>query len=137
MLVGWRWCLALALVSVALWSHPGVARKIDRFTDKDGTLHITNKEAEEPIKLEPMAHPQAPTPLPQATQKPAPAAKTPRPQRLAPPAPGLPQSPGDSKEAAEREVQANQGGAAPPGAPPRPPHGSFNRHRMPPPQPVQ
>jgi len=142
MLVGWKWRLALALVGVALWSHPGVAGKIDRFTDKDGTLHITNKEAEESVKLEPMAHPQEPTPLPQATQKPAPAATTPQPHRPAPPvqgqpAPGVPKSPGDSNEAAAGGVQANQGGAAPPGAPHRPPFGPFNRNRVPGPPPGQ
>ena len=37
-----RRCLAVALLGVALWSHPGVAAKIDRFQDDQGTLHITN-----------------------------------------------------------------------------------------------
>ena len=135
MLVGWKWRLALALVGVALWSHPGVAAKIDRFTDKDGTLHISNKEAEEPIKTGPVAHPQGPTPLPQATQNPSPAATTPLPPGR--PNPGAPPPPANPNVTAGPGVQANQGGPAPPGAPHRPPFGRFNRSRQPVPPAVQ
>jgi hypothetical protein len=148
MLVGLKWRLALVLVGVALWSHPGVAGKIDRFTDKEGTLHISNKDAGEPIKLSepPETKPPAPTAAPPAS----PARSVPQHGRLAPIVPGTPdpdypatgtephnetQPPGD--EAIERGVQANQGLAAPPGAPPRLPQGPFNRRRKPPPQPEQ
>lgn len=125
MLLGWKWRLALVLVGVLLWSHPGVAGKIDRFTDKDGTLHITNKGEEEPIK--PGGAEAAKTPLPEPA---APPAMRPGPNPGPPP-------PGAAHGIINREGQANQGSAAPPGAPPRPPQGPFNRRGMPPPQPVQ
>jgi hypothetical protein len=114
----------LVLVGVALWSHPGVAGKINRFTDEDGTLHITNKGAEEPVKSGDAA------------------VKTPLPEPAAPPAMRTgpnsgPPPPGGADGLIDREVRANQGGVAPPGVPPRPPQGPFNRRRMPSPQPVQ
>jgi hypothetical protein len=46
----WKCCLIAALVVVVLWSLPALAAKIDRFTDQEGTLHITNAGKEEPIK---------------------------------------------------------------------------------------
>lgn len=41
--VNWRWRFVVALVGIALfWGHSGVAAKIERFKDNEGTLHISN-----------------------------------------------------------------------------------------------
>ena len=130
MLLGWKWRLALVLVGVALWSHPGVAGKIDRFTDTDGTLHITNKGAEEPAK--PGGAAVVKTPLPEPAASPVPGQPNPAPPGMRPNT--GPPPPGAAHGIINREGQANQGSAAPPGAPPRPPQGPLNRRRMSPSQ---
>ena len=42
--------LLLACLGVALWINPGMASKIERFTDPAGTLHISNFKEGEPGK---------------------------------------------------------------------------------------
>jgi len=81
--VSWRWRLGVALVGVALLSPSGVAAKIDRFHDKEGTLHISNT-GEEPVKggaAAPMP-PGTPPPLPRPVPPPPP---QPPPEQVTPP----------------------------------------------------
>ena len=69
------WGFLLAFLGVALWNYPGMAAKIERFTDPAGTLHISNFKEGEPAKPggvptpaqpgQPPAFPQ-PVPAPEA-----------------------------------------------------------------------
>ncbi len=86
MLVSWRWRLGVALVGVALLSPSGAAAKIDRFHDKEGTLHISNT-GEEPVKGG------AAAPMPPGTPAPAPQAAPPAPLPLPRPVPPPPPQP--------------------------------------------
>ena len=45
-----RWSLIFTLIGVVLWSPPEVSAKVGRFTDKEGTLHISNDSPAEPGK---------------------------------------------------------------------------------------
>lgn len=100
--VSWRWRLVVALVGIALFlGHSGVAAKIERFKDKEGTLHISNT-GELPIKPGGATTPNsastpAPTPAPTAAPAPQPTPPAPRlvpvpppPEQVAPPPPGDP-----------------------------------------------
>ena len=72
MLVSWKWRLVVALVGMALFLSPsGVAAKIERSTDKEGTLHISNT-GEEPVKPGGATTPKLPSPPPPQPNPPAP-----------------------------------------------------------------
>ncbi len=91
--LSWKWRLALAVLGVVLWSHPGSAAKIERFKDSEGTLHISNSGEAEPAKpgeaVTPRVTPVAPPPAavpPAPPPAPVPPAPSPPPQ-MEPPAP--------------------------------------------------
>jgi hypothetical protein len=90
----------LALLAVFGWIHSGLAAKINRVTDKDGTVHISNEAATEPGK-------------PGGASGPTPIGTLP-PQQIFPPPPG--------QEAAAPPVapppEAPDMGTEPPAAPP-------------------
>lgn len=110
--------LAVALLGVALLSPPGVAAKIDRFQDDQGTLHITN-HGETPVDksvaetkpvrgrlsqeevlsqetfLDAAPPPQAPTPPPPGHITPPPREEAARPEPITPP----PQAPAPAPKA--------------------------------------
>jgi hypothetical protein len=45
--VNLRWSLIFTLIGAVLWSQPGISAKFERFTDKEGTLHIFNESQPE------------------------------------------------------------------------------------------
>jgi len=55
----WQGGLVLGLI-MAFWSHPGMSAKIERYTDSEGTVHITNAGEAEPGKP---GTPAPPTPI--------------------------------------------------------------------------
>ena len=77
--VNMRWIPIFALIGIVLWSPPGISAKVERFTDKEGTLHISNEAPAEPGK-------------PGGVQAPAPIG-TPPPQIFPPPTPPAPVPP--------------------------------------------
>jgi len=82
MLVSWRWRLVVALVGLVLFLSPsGVAAKIERFKDNEGTLHISNT-GEVPVKPG-----GATTPSPPSTPTPPPRPVPPPPMPVPPPPP--------------------------------------------------
>jgi len=91
--VSWRWRLVVALVGMALFLSPaGVAAKIERSKDNEGTLHISNT-AEVPVKPG-----GATTPAPTATPAPAPR-PVPPPLPVPPPPEEVAPPPGDPETA--------------------------------------
>ena len=50
--VKWIWTLAVVLLGLGLWVHPGAAGKIQQFKDDQGTLHINNAGQEGAAKAE-------------------------------------------------------------------------------------
>ncbi|MCX5892383.1 MAG: hypothetical protein NTW80_05305 [Deltaproteobacteria bacterium] len=92
-----KWRLVLALVGVVLWSQPGVNAKIEHFTDKEGTVHISNNAAEaEPGKPDWTPSRGRMTPPPQIFPA-APAGPVPQPQIVPPPV-EPPEMPGDETD---------------------------------------
>ncbi len=92
MLLRWAWRLVATLfLGVVLMSRPGVAAKIERFQDDQGTLHISNAAEGEPTKPGAAPAPNQPQvvqPVPQAVPVPAippPATPMPLPPVAAPP----------------------------------------------------
>ena len=79
--VDMRWIPIFTLIVVFLWSPPGISAKVARFTDKEGTLHISNEAPAEPGKPGGVQAP-APigTPPPQKFPSPTPRAPVPPPQ---------------------------------------------------------
>ncbi len=84
--VNMRWIPIFTLIGVVLWSPPGISAKVERFTDKEGTLHISNEAPAEPGKPGGVQAP-APigTPPPQIFPPPTPRAPVPPPQVMPPP----------------------------------------------------
>ena len=105
-----RWSLIFALIGVVLWSQPGISAKIDRFTDKEGTLHISNESTAEPVKPG-----GAQTPAPIGTPPPQifPPATLPAPAPP-PPAPPPPMEPPEMSGNGARSPAPESGGEAPP-----------------------
>jgi hypothetical protein len=89
-----RWIQIFTLIGVLLWSPPGISAKVERFTDKEGTLHISNEAPAEPGKPGGVQAP-APveTPPPQKFPSPSRRAPVPPPQ-LMPPRTEPPEMPG-------------------------------------------
>lgn len=75
-----RWSLIFTLIGVVLWSQPGISAKVELFTDKEGTLHISNESQAEPGK-------------PGGVQAPAPIGTAPPPQIIPPSTPPSPVPP--------------------------------------------
>jgi hypothetical protein len=89
MLVSWRWRLVVAVVGLVLFLSPsGVAAKIERFKDNEGTLHISNT-GEEPVKPGGATTPKLPSPpTPPQPMPPAPLPRpVPPPEQVPPPPP--------------------------------------------------
>ena len=118
MLVSWKWRLVVALVGMALFLSPsGVAAKIERSTDKEGTLHISNT-AEVPGKPGGATTPNPPSPptlapAPQpGSPPPQPMPPAPRPMPVPPPpqqvAPPPPVEPGETPPVLEPEPNEQQ-----------------------------
>jgi len=111
MLVSWRWRLVVALVGIVLFLSPsGVAAKIERFKDSEGTLHISNA-GEEPVKPGGATTPSPPSLPPGAAPAPLPRPVPPRPmpvplppQQVAPP-PGDPETAPPVMEPEPKEQQ--------------------------------
>lgn len=112
--VSWKWRLVVALAGIALFlSHSGVATaKIERFKDKEGTLHISNT-GEVPVKPGGATTPNPPsTPTTAPAPPPQPIRPAPRlvpvpppPQQAAPPPPG---DPGEAPPVMEPEPNEQQ-----------------------------
>ena len=45
-----RWIPIFTLIGIVLWNPPGISAKVARFTDQEGTLHISNEAPPEPGK---------------------------------------------------------------------------------------
>ena len=108
-----RWSLIFALIGVVLWSQPGIGAKIDRFTDQEGTLHISNESQAEPGK----PGVQAPAPLGTSLPQIFPPA---RPPALVPPPEAMP-SPTEPPESNQAEPPAPENGGEAHPAPTAPP----------------
>lgn len=113
--VSWRWRLVVALVGIVLFLSPsGVAAKIERFKDKEGTLHISNT-GDLPVKPGGATTPSPPsTPTPTAAPAPLPLPRpvppppmpvTPPPEQVAPPPPD---DPGEAPPVMEPEPNEEQ-----------------------------
>jgi outer membrane biosynthesis protein TonB len=98
--LSWRWRLVVALLGIALMSPSGAAAKIERFKDKEGTLHISNT-GEVPVKPGGATAPNQPsTPTATPAPPPQPIPPLPRPVPVPPPPEQVaPQPPADSGEA--------------------------------------
>lgn len=81
--VNLKWRLAVVLLGVGLWVHPGEASKIQQFKDDQGTVHINNAREAASDKAEPEGkpgsrrRPKFPAAPPVAPSPPEPVAQTP------------------------------------------------------------
>ncbi len=134
--LSWKWRLALALIGVALLNHPGFAAKIERFKDKEGTLHISNSgEADPgkpgaapnssptpaaPVQTFPQAEPPAAVAPPPVMEAPPPPEQETPPQEAPPPSEEPPGEPPGEQSAAGSQAQGAPAVATPPNRPPLP-----------------
>ena len=115
----WRWGFILALLGVFWWIHPGMAAKINRVTDKDGTVHISNEGATEPGKP---GGTSGPTPIgtlpPQQVFSPPSPPPPPPPEAATPPVAPPPEEPNLATEPPAEPPAPEAGSEAPPVQPP-------------------
>jgi len=115
MLLSWKGCLFLALFGVVLGSQPAMSAKIERFTDKEGTVHISNAGEAEPGKpgVAPPATPIGTLP-PQQIFPAAPAPAPPGPRVVAPSPAEPPEMSADEGEPSAEPPAAEAGEEAQP-----------------------